>query len=115
MVWYLDITLGAVVAFAFILAGILYSWSKEEVDNLFSSLRLNKVFLWIAAVFSGVILAIALRTSWREIFSLILFSLILVLGSISFAGTGKKMAMKYSAISATLFFIFFMLAHSLGS
>ena len=112
MVW-LDIALGAIVSLAFILAGVLYLWSKEEVDNLFSRLRVNKFISWITAVIAGVILAFAVTTSWKDMFSLCLFFFILVLGSIAFARTDKKFVIKYSIISAVLFFISFAAIYAL--
>lgn len=116
MAWYLDIILGFAVSTAFFLGGILYTWSRDEVDNLFKGLEKYKhkeKILVISAILSGILFAVLFGTAWKEIASLLMFILMLTLGSISLAGNTKIVALEYSAASMLLFFVGFLATYLL--
>jgi len=110
MVW-LDILLGASVSLGFLLGGLLYWWSREELDVLFKPSKITKSVLLFSALLLGIIFPFILAVAWKEIASLILFVLILTLSSILYVGDDKKTVVKYATTSAILFFVFLVIVY----
>lgn len=110
MVW-LDILLGVSISLGFLLGGLLYWWSHEELDVLFKSSKIAKSILLFSALLLGIVFPLILTFAWKEIASLILFILILTLSSILYVGDNKKAVVKYAIISTILFFVFFIIVY----
>lgn len=114
MVWYFDIILGVMISLAFLFGGILYIWSREEIDVLFGKIKTfkaAKTVLLVSALLLGIIFSLVLKTSWKEIASLLLFIFILVSSSIVYVGDDKGTVVKYAAASMALFFISFLVTY----
>jgi len=107
-----DISVAVIVAASFVIGSLLYYLAKEEVDSFkqkffnYKFLKVKNLVFLPAGIF-GIILALATKTPYFEITSLLLFASGLKVGSFGVAEKSIKQTLKYAAGTAIIFLIFF--------
>ncbi|MBD3262777.1 hypothetical protein GF374_00155 [Candidatus Woesearchaeota archaeon] len=108
MVWYFDILVGFTVSISFLLGGFLYVLSRDELNKFFANFNFKyaKLILLISAFLLGILFSVFF--AHKEIISIFLFALILVLSSIAFVDDKKIVAIEYATASMLIFFVGFL-------
>ncbi len=106
-----DILLGVAVSLSFVLGGLLYILTKEEVDALriISFERL----IYMLAIPLGIFLAIAIQTSLKIFAALTIFLICLASESLAYRNKDRKYVAKQSIKHTVIFLIMFIMFYSL--